>query len=349
MADVPSSEMGLSESNRVPLTTALFEQARERYLDEVKPDPLAKRQIQALSLNWSDLTRTPAVTATTTEAAGKDTEVPTIEGYSTSASTNPTNRSIIEGTLEIGGEYLVATIKAVCNWTTNPNDPTGKSGSLQFSLSARCRFWTKSELKRQQQGDGNAMEGTNSIDEDKKEAKKNAKAMEKIRAKMIPRLTKDSYISKLLSEACDIGKQSSTADDAETYRVLAEATIRQDHHQQDQQNHLQQLEERVDVTDNTAEGLRRAIFSSFEGTLDVIELLLYFPYLPKTTNAPKMTTTPLADRASLRLLEDAMFDACEREGEDEIIEDLSLDADGKDVEKEEDELNRNTKRKKTKR
>jgi len=32
----------------------------------------------------------------------------------------------------------------------------------------------------------------------------------------------------------------------------------------------------------------------------------------------------LGDRAYLRLLEDAMFDACEKEGEDEILDDLNI-------------------------
>ena len=38
----------------------------------------------------------------------------------------------------------------------------------------------------------------------------------------------------------------------------------------------------------------------------------------------RLTRVPLAKRAKLRLLEDAMAEACEREGEDDIIGDLTI-------------------------
>ena len=88
-----------------------------------------------------------------------------------------------------------------------------------------------------------------------------------------------------------------------------------------------QFEERVDVIDSVAEGLRRGVFSSAESSLDVTELLLSLPFLPGS--AHKVVHCPLADRAKLRLLEDAMFDACEREGEDEIIDDLKISSQDK--------------------
>jgi hypothetical protein len=82
------------------------------------------------------------------------------------------------------------------------------------------------------------------------------------------------------------------------------------------------FEERVDVVDHVAESLRRAVFSQAESSLDVIEMLLALPILPMSVH--DIAPCPLADRAKLRLLEDAMFDACEREGEDEIIGDLQI-------------------------
>ena len=340
---------------RISLTTDVFEQARERYLDEFKPDPLTKRQIQTVSLQWSDMTTNSTSAAA---AAGENNNTPSNDDDK-SASSKRSKQSVIEGSLEIGGDYLVATIRAICQWTTNLDDSTGKSGSLHFTLSTRCRFWTKSELKRRQSDEG-VMASNN--DDESKESKKKDKVKEKLRSKMLPRLREDAYIAKLLTGADD-GEPScpTQAGKGEAYRVLAEATIRQDHHQQDQQHHVDKLEERVDVADDVVEGLRRAVFPSIESTLDLVELLLFFPYLPRTNYAFNATTTPLADRASLRLLEDAMFDACEREGEDELIEDLSLSNEANDVNagghdgkdgrgvRKDDELNRNTRRKKAKR
>jgi len=55
----------------------------------------------------------------------------------------------------------------------------------------------------------------------------------------------------------------------------------------------------------------------------------YFPRSPEATADSGGTTTTttisiLADRAYLRLLEDAMFDACEKEGEDDLLDDLNI-------------------------
>ena len=91
-------------------------------------------------------------------------------------------------------------------------------------------------------------------------------------------------------------------------------------------------------------GIKNAIFSHVEDNLDVFELLLNMPYLPRSSGrdgpldsaVPSDLTTQglepstskvcdmLGDRAYLRLLEDAMFDACEKEGEEEILDDLNI-------------------------
>ena len=90
------------------------------------------------------------------------------------------------------------------------------------------------------------------------------------------------------------------------------------------------MEERVNVSDPVAEGLRRALFSQAESSLDLVEILLSLPILPTATSSATATATalsftcPLANRAKLRLLEDAMLDACEREGEDDLIDDLTI-------------------------
>jgi hypothetical protein len=66
--------------------------------------------------------------------------------------------------------------------------------------------------------------------------------------------------------------------------------------------------------------------------LDVLEVVLSLPFLPVVKHATvllskkkkKITTTALADRARLRLLEDAMCDACEQQGEEDMVQDLDI-------------------------
>ena len=116
------------------------------------------------------------------------------------------------------------------------------------------------------------------------------KKAKKMSAGVIQRLCDDPYVKPLLERGA----------------VLCEAHIR-----------IQgdELEERVRVEEDALEGTRRCIYSHAEDTLSVLELLVSLPYLPSNS---------LAQRAKLRLLEDAMVDACERAGEDELLDDLSL-------------------------
>jgi hypothetical protein len=107
------------------------------------------------------------------------------------------------------------------------------------------------------------------------------------------------------------------------------------------------MEERVDVSEEALEGIRRAVLSLTESNLTIMEILISLPWLVTSTTScgyrycdrskmercswdRYMSVTAMdvfrraCDRAALRLLEDALFDACEREGEDDIIEDLNL-------------------------
>lgn len=105
------------------------------------------------------------------------------------------------------------------------------------------------------------------------------------------RLENDDYISKLLSAK----------------PVLLEADIL---HSDDH------LEERVDCKDDVAEGIRRAILSLADSTLDVFEVLLALPFWPLKNK--------LGFRARLRLLEDAMCNECEEQDNELAVEDLDL-------------------------
>lgn len=206
---------------------------------------------------------------------------------------------VLQGDLHIGGEHVLVTLKVVCAWKSDENP---RHGSFFYSIHASARFWTKEEFKNRKSKD----------DEDSK----SQKLRQKIHSKMVLRLRKDSYISKISS---DDDKEDNSQKES---GLLAQAII-----------HVNEsnLEERVDVSEHIAEAIRRAIWSSAETPLDVVELILQFPSLPTTIHTKGITgTTALANRASLRLLEDAMVDACEQAGEDQILEDLAIDSEKKE-------------------
>ena len=225
-------------------------------MDDNKPDPLSSKQLNGWELEWIE---------------ADDIALPKDLSFV------PTH--CLQGTLLIGGEYLVLSLQMFCVWSPGA-DP--QHGTLYYSCHANARFWSKLELKQKQ--------------------KLLSKADAKIRSKMVPRLREDAYISKLF------GNEPVP---------LAQAKIRVD---------TTDLEERVDVSEDICEGCRRAVWSSAESPLEVVEVLLQFPSLPTTIHDGPMdgASTHLANRAKLRLLEDAMLDACEQEGDGDIINDLKI-------------------------
>ena len=140
---------------------------------------------------------------------------------------------------------------------------------------------------------------------------------------MLKRLRSDHYIRKLFGD-----------DKANNDCVpLCEALIQQNLRSSDRSegtNNIDELEERVNVEDGTLQGIKNAIFSQSEDNLDVLEIILNMPYLPRSSSPSSdndilnQWPSKLADRAYLRLLEDAMFDSCEKEGEDELLDDLNI-------------------------
>lgn len=113
-----------------------------------------------------------------------------------------------------------------------------------------------------------------------------------IQTKMMKRLFSDDYITKLLGDE---------------FKPLCQATVL---------TTADQLEERVWMDQDLLESIQRSIYSRASSVMDVAELVASFPYLGNGC--------PLGHRAKLRLLEDAMLDACEREGDDDLIDELSL-------------------------
>jgi hypothetical protein len=202
---------------------------------------------------------------------------------------------VLQGSLRLGGEYLAVTLKVFCAWSSDSTSP--RHGSFFYSCHASARFWEKEEFEKQNP-------------QDDSKAKKTRK---KIRSKMIQRLRKDAYIVKILCDVKDDKRNKETG-------LVAQAKIKVSENN---------LEERVNIAEDICESIKRAVWSSAETTLDVAELfILSFPSLPTTSHSNTVITanTLLANRARLRLLEDAMIDACEQEGEDQILEDLTIDS-----------------------
>jgi len=193
----------------------------------------------------------------------------------------------VGGTLEIRGDYVAVTLEISCIWADG--DAAKNSIVEDGKLNYICRLKSGQFVERKD-------------DESKTETK--------IRKKMISRLRQDSYISNLL-EFTEENKHSANF-------CLAEANI-----YVDAKNF--KLEERVDLSESTAETLRRALWPSTTSSLDVSEVILALPSLPcRNTGGVTTGTTRLANRAKLRLLEDAMVDECEKEGDDRLIEDLII-------------------------
>lgn len=193
----------------------------------------------------------------------------------------------IGGTLEIRGDYVAVELEMECIWADGDAAKNGgfeEDGRLYYT----CRLKSGKFIDKKD-------------DEEKTERK--------IRKKMISRLRKDSYITELpgLGE----GNTSSTK------LCLARASIYVNASKFE-------LEERVDVSEKAAEILRRALWSSTTSSLDIVEVVFALPSLPCRSTDRVTTTTRLANRAKLRLLEDAMLDECEKEGDDQLIEDLTI-------------------------
>jgi hypothetical protein len=198
-------------------------------------------------------------------------------------------------------------------WTSMEDGNNEQSGSLEIhgehmvvTLISKCT-WTSPDMGTL----SFSLSARARFRNKPKQGKKQDKVANRIRAEMMKRLRDDDYVKPLLEE---------------NGLDLCEAHI-----------HVRpgnELEERVRVDDNVAEGVRRSIYSQSEGTLGLLDLLVSLPLLPSIS---------LAQRAKLRLLEDAMVDACEKEGENELFDELTLKVD-KEEDRDETKFQKRTKR-----
>ena len=168
---------------------------------------------------------------------------------------------MIKGILQMEGEYIIVNLEIQCCWKTSSSSQK-KSGDGQ--LTYYCRVQSATFIR-------------DNVEEDK--------TKQKIRTKMISRLQQDTYIMKLLSvegENDNDNDKNNDDDDndddsSSSFLYLANAKI-----EVEESNNI--LEERVDVSDVVAEALRRAIWSSSDSSIDIIELILGLPSLPTTSH-----------------------------------------------------------------
>ena len=298
------------------LTTSQFTHALNRQLEESKPDLLAKKQIESLCIKWDQNLRDGDVDSS--GAAGKKT------GDSDFLS--------LHGTLDLSSDYISISINVNCQWSSyaqgvpnhgkcSPRDDCDNTDTTkQFQEEFFIRLTASASESKVTSNDT-----THTHD------RKERKATKKLRTEMIKRLRADHYIKKLFVD------EKANADPVE-YVPLCEALIQRNlggsGGKSADINDIHELEERVHVQEETLQGIKNSLFSQTEDNLDVLELILNMPYLPrspsklsdsgKTESSLKEWHRGIAERAYLRLLEDAMFDACEKEGEDEILDDLNI-------------------------
>jgi len=343
------------------LTAVRFRDALARHVDVSKPDPLARGQMEALRLDWDQ--------ESSSDADGELIRRQHSDGrgqHSNAGEEGHLWQWSLRGTLTLSSEYISVAIHVTCNCKLNCGE--GKGGNDSYSpMNQRGsekdiatngpipnerfknEFYIRLTVNAKLMPAGDhAHSSTKEAKGEEKSGRKERAAKRKIRAEMKKRLCSDPLIRRLLTEE----DADRTNDDASTEKKkmlttkqkhpnngdglpLCEALIQQNQTPslvESAGNVVVELEERVNVHENSLEGMRNALFGHCEDNLDVLEILLGMPYLPRSTggsdsgakSANRAALSTLAERTHLRLLEDAMFDACEREGEDELLDDLEI-------------------------
>jgi len=320
---------------------------------------LAKRQLERISLSWKE---------------DEEDEEESLALRNQLQQQQQNNRtSLVNGVLTLSSEYISIVIRVVCEFrvssfsaskttlTTTLSDDkiapkaVGATSSIHsedvlksffddefyFQLIVHAKLKSKSlETTIADENDDNLT----------------MKKTHRLHLGMTNRLQSDVSIRRLLllpdidrSENHTANNNIINSSNIDEGITLCEALI-----QRNRSTQSLELEERVNVDESILDGVRSAIYSHAEDNLDVLELLLNMPYLPRiaggfifplcnnakgrggevgdpvsssftSDDATTMTIiNELAQRAYMRLLEDAMFDACEKEGEDELLDDLTI-------------------------
>lgn len=247
---------------RIRLSDEVFTDSLKRYIDEEKPDPLQRKQMESWRMVWNDGNEGD----NTPFSSSSDIEV-----------TNFTPSHALSGTLDIFGEYMIVNLHILCYWMGDVSN-----GSFRFTCHSSVR--------------------------------PNDTHTTKMHRTMVQRLSSDKYIQTILmvptTDAAINGTQKS--------ELLCSAFL----DTKSAPDQPSQMEERVYCAEPVAEAIRRAIFSCADSPLDIFDFVCRLPFL--SSHATDSGLSSLADRARLRILEEATYDACENEPDDELVEDLSI-------------------------
>ena len=303
------------------LTTDHFRQALARQIDALKPDPLARRQMETLRLDWRQ--------------AGEGTDAPRMAlgpGTSLERDCGGPLRSLC-GNLRLASEYLAITIRAEsdckCRASAPGDEPGEDEGGGEGDDDADGDSDTSRHFDSRHFDNEFSMELTVAAEclrfippQEGEIDDKELKRRRNLHDGMIKRLKSDPLLRQLMSDEHHGMK----------HVPLCEAWVQENTHSNTpagRRKRARELEERVHVNEGALDGIRRAIFGRCEENLDVLRVLLDMPYfLRQSSNlgATAPEAAALAERAYLRLLEEALVDACEREGEDELLDELSISA-----------------------
>jgi hypothetical protein len=296
---------------RVPLSTGIFHQSYEQFLQEQKPDPLVLKQLQSLHIEWKDIDDDDDIN-----------DFPTDAKFQIDKHTNGTC-----GILAIVGEHTTVILKACCNWKV-PIDNASSMCEMHFELYAQASLTPKALWK------SHAQTPEDNI------GKKEERLNDKIRSGVMNRMKEDPYVRRIMKEEtallCDASIQfklhvpppppTCTVENKEDISTVYPTGV-----PPLPSSCIDELEERVYVSEDALEGLRRGLFSQMESSIFAMELLLAMPYLPQRSPCEnlderneKKLEVMLSERVVMRVLEDVMVNECEKEGEDDLLSDLSI-------------------------
>ena len=311
-----------SESNE--LCSSIFRRAVLRYIDEKKPDPLTRQQLSNLYFGWKHFRK-----RNDDVSSGSDGD-------------KSQNSATIDGCLSIYGSYIVVFLHVCCQWecgrTIEPVDRRISTAQIHLCMWVEARFLSTEEKIKYQIG--NEIEGMN---------QKERRAAAKMEAKVINRIQTDPYIRRILKKEI----LSYTNDKSEN--LLCEVFIQRTANEVEvivekdtsstgktTKPDISNLEEKVFVSSDLLEALKRSLFSQFDSNISVMDFLLEMPYVPKKMELSKSLvgnkserslhcpfkendlTEMVSRRVHLRVLEDVAIDECEKEGENDLLSDLSL-------------------------
>jgi hypothetical protein len=145
---------------RISLDTQMFHEAVISFMDKCKPDPLVKKQIQTLQLDWS--------------------EDETFHFHEGEFLSRNSLKSIIQGVLKISNEYSCVNFNATCIWCNDIDS----HHEMFFSLNASATFNDIQPAKMKSTNDTNT--------------RKDNKVNKKAHSRVIQRLKGDRLVSRLL-------------------------------------------------------------------------------------------------------------------------------------------------------